>query len=64
MPYFGHLSGRLFFDKISRKYKAETNYPITAKVRAKTARKKKVDNFSPPELGREWEGKKPLHTAV
>ena len=44
MPYFGHLSGRLFFNKISRKYKAETNYPITAKVRAKTARKKKVDN--------------------
>ena len=57
MPYFGHLSGRLFFNKISRKYKAETNYPITAKVRAKTDRKKKVDNFSPPEQGREWEGK-------
>ena len=38
MPYFGHLSGRLFFNKISRKYKAETNYPITAKVRAKTAK--------------------------
>ena len=38
MPYFGHLSGRLFFNKISRKYKAETNYPLTAKVRAKTAK--------------------------
>ena len=64
MPYFDHLSGRLFFNKISRKYKVETNYPITGKVRAKTTRKKKVDNFSPPELGREWEGKKSLHTAV
>ena len=56
MPYFGHLSGLLFFNKIFRKYKAETDYPITAKVRSKTAHKKKVDNFSPPELGREGVG--------
>ena len=38
------MSGCLFFNKISRKYNAETNHPITAKVRAKTAHKKKVDN--------------------
>ena len=67
MPYFGHLSGRLFFNKISRKYKAKTNYPIAAKVRAKTAHKKIIDNFSPPELERKWEGGgggEPLHTVV
>ena len=63
-PYFGHLSGRLFFNKISRKYKAKTNYPIATKVRAKTSHKKEIDNFSPPELGRKWEGEKPLHKAV
>ena len=45
MPYFGHLSGLLFFNKIFGKYKAETDYPITAKVRSKTAHKKKVDNL-------------------
>ena len=64
MPYFGRLSGRLFFHRTSRKCKAETNYPIAAKVRAKTAHKEKIDNFSPLELGRKWEGEKPVHTAV
>ena len=54
----GYLSGRLFFNKISRKYKAETNYPIARKVRTKTVHKKKIDNFSPPELGRKLEGVK------
>lgn len=43
---------------------AETNYPIAAKVRAKTAHKKEIDNFSPLELGRKWKGKIPVHTAV
>ena len=52
------MSGRLFFNKIPRKYKAETNYPIARKVRTKIVHKKKIDNFSPPELGRKWEGEK------
>ena len=65
MPnYFGRLSGRLFFNKISRKCKTETNYPIAAKVRAKTAHKNKIDNFSPLKLERKWKGEKPVHTAV
>ena len=65
MPnYFGRLSGRLFFNKISRKCKTETNYAIAAKVRAKTAHKNKIDNFSPLKLERKWKGEKPEHTAV
>ena len=52
------MSGRLFFNNIPRKYKTETNYPIARKMRTKTAHKKKIDNFSPPELGRKLEGVK------